>query len=67
MKREAEKRLLCKVAAQDPEIAAIIEGRQVENPVDPALFILKKVGFQIPHVAINMIEYYHVIRVGIQL
>ena len=61
MKRESEKRLLFKVAAQDPEVAAILEGRQVESPVDPELFILKKVSFQIPHEAINMIEYYHVI------
>ena len=46
MRRESEKRLLFKVAAQDPEVAAIIEGRTVENPVDPDLFILKKVCFK---------------------
>ena len=45
MKRESEKRMLFKVAAHDPEIAALVEGRQVENPVDVEMFLLKKVSF----------------------
>lgn len=44
MKRESEKRMLLKVAAHDPEVAALVEGRHVENPIDPELFLLKKVG-----------------------
>jgi hypothetical protein len=43
MKRESEKRMLFKVAAHDPEIAALVEGRQVQNPVDVEMFLLKKV------------------------
>ena len=43
MKRESEKRILIQVAAQDPEVAALVAGRQVENPVDAELFLLKKV------------------------
>ena len=42
MKRETEKRQLIKIAARDPEIAALVEGRLVENPVDAELFLLKK-------------------------
>ena len=46
MKRESEKRILIKVAAQDPEVAALVEGRNVENPVDQELFLLKKVSIK---------------------
>ena len=43
MKRDADKRLLIKVASQDPEVAALVEGRHVENPIDSELYLLKKV------------------------
>ena len=45
MRRQAEKRMLFKVASQDPEVAALLEGRHVENPIDPEMFLLKKVIF----------------------
>ena len=43
MERQAEIRLLKRVAAQDPEIAALVEGKTVDNPVDAEMFKLKKV------------------------
>ena len=43
MERQAEIRLLKRVAAQDPEIAALVEGKTVDKPVDAEMFKLKKV------------------------
>ena len=43
MERQAELRLLKRVSAQDPEIAALVEGKTVDNPKDPELFKLKQV------------------------
>ena len=43
MERQADIRLLKRVAAQDPEIAALVEGKTVDKPVDAEMFKLKKV------------------------
>ena len=43
MEKQAEIRLLKRVAAQDPEIAALVEGKTVDKPVDVEMFKLKKV------------------------
>ena len=51
MERQSELRILQRVAAQDPEIAALVEGRNVDKPVDPELFKLKKVN-----IFMNLVE-----------
>ena len=43
MERQAELRILRRVAAQDPEIGALIEGKIVDSPIDPEIFKLKQV------------------------